>query len=112
MKARSHLNLGPSTAGAAIALAVSTLSAPAQMPPREVSARTIPVPRPSARKCTSWSQRAAHPAYGTTTITTCFADGAIVGRILKVRDLDRLYVVHPAAIPIEAEPTGAARWLS
>src|SRR5262249_49785057 len=44
MKAMSHLNLGPSTAGVAIALAVSTLSAPAQMTPREVSARTIPVP--------------------------------------------------------------------
>ena len=44
MKAMSHLNVGPSAAGVAIALAVSTLSAPAQMPPREVSARTIPVP--------------------------------------------------------------------
>src|SRR5262249_39884256 len=44
MKAMSHLNVGPSAAGVAIALAVSTLSAPAQMPPREVPARTIPVP--------------------------------------------------------------------
>jgi len=44
MKAMSHLNVGPSAAGVAIVLAVSTLSAPAQMPPREVPARTIPVP--------------------------------------------------------------------
>ena len=44
MKAMSHLNVGPSAAGVVIALAVSTLSAPAQMPPREVPARTIPVP--------------------------------------------------------------------
>jgi len=46
MKAVSHLSacLGFSCAGVAGALAISTSSAPAQMPPREVPARTIPVP--------------------------------------------------------------------
>jgi monoterpene epsilon-lactone hydrolase len=46
MKAMSHVSacLGLSAAGVAIALTVSTSSAAAQTPPREVLARTIPVP--------------------------------------------------------------------
>ena len=46
MKAMSHKStcLGLSAAGVAIALAVSTSSAEAQTPPREVPARTVPVP--------------------------------------------------------------------
>jgi epsilon-lactone hydrolase len=46
MKAMSHVSscLGLSATGVAIALAVSMSSAAAQTPPREVPARTIPVP--------------------------------------------------------------------
>jgi epsilon-lactone hydrolase len=46
MKVMSHLSacLALSAAGTAIALAMSTSSAAAQTPPREVPARTIPVP--------------------------------------------------------------------